>query len=548
MRAVENFLACLLGTKSLVKSRIQSGIMGSDNMGNILVITRKFHLTQFLSCVLFRRAQAISWLSLVFISGIAQGESPEDSLDLSQVQRHLRFIASDELGGRMVGTLGNQIAARYISEHFRSFGVQIVPGMKDYFQKVSLELVDSPKEGFIQMGATTLRAGTDFVSLGSTLEAGSYQWVKVFLESQDTPGEGSSDYRDLQVDQKVVIGFLGTGKDRETALRKTLRLAAERGAVALMEVYKGDNWERLRQYLMRSRIRLQQSGPWPPNAPDLPHFIVNGDSIEGAAWREEDIVLDVRGIEKKQFSSSNVVGVIPGTDKRVAQEFVLLVAHYDHIGTSLLLPGASQDDYIFNGARDNGIGVVALISAAKILSHRPPRRPVIVLATTAEEQGLLGSKHYVSTPVVPLKDTVFALNVDAAGFDSTDAVTILGLNRTTAAAQIRKSCLQYGLEPLAGPPQVQSLFTRSDNFIFAKSGIPAPTFTPVIRSLHGKSFQHYHQPSDEVEDDFSFEYLLRFSQAFSAAARSIADSDKTPRWVPGDPLRGVSLELYGDLN
>jgi len=468
-------------------------------------------------------------------------------LDLAQVRRHLRFISSDELGGRMVGTLGNQVAARYISEHLHSFGVQVVSGMNDYFQEVFLELTDPPEDGFIQIGATVLRAGTDFVSLGTTPEIGSYQWVKVFPESRD---DGDGGYRHVQVDQKVIIGSFGTGQDQATALKgiaARVRRAAERGAKALIEIYQGENWDRLKQYLMRSRIRLQQDGSL-PNTPTLPYFLVYGDSVEEAAWREDTIILDVQGVKKKKFSSSNVVGVIPGTDKSVSREFVLLVAHYDHIGTSLLLPGASQDDYIFNGARDNGIGVVALISAARSLSYRPARRPIIVLATTAEEQGLLGSQYYISAPVVPLKDTIFALNVDAAGFDSTDAVTILGLNRTTAASQIKEACLQYGLEPLAGSSEVQSLFTRSDNFVFAKSGIPSPTFTPVIRSLNGKAFQHYHQPSDEAGDDFSFEYLLRFTQAFSAAARLIANSDTTPRWVLGDPLRKRSFELYGDLN
>lgn len=511
------------------------------------MVIRKFYLTQFLSCGLSRRAQAISCLSLLFIFGIAQGESSEGGLDLGQVRRHLRFISSDELGGRMVGTLGNQVAARYISEHFQSFGVQVVPGMKDYSQEIFLERVDSPEAGFIQMGSTILRAGTDFVSLGTTPEVGSYQWVKVLPELRDREDGG---YRGMQVDQKVIIGSFGTGQDRVTALKETavrVRRAAQRGAKALVEIYQGGNWDRLRQYLMRSRIRLQQDSSL-PSTPTLPYFLVNGDSVGEAAWQEETIILDVEGIKKKEFSSSNVVGIIPGTDKSVSQEFVLLVAHYDHLGTSLLLPGASQDDYIFNGARDNGIGVVTLIAAAKSLSHRPARRPVIVLATTAEEQGLLGSKYYISAPVVPLKDTIFALNVDAAGFDSTDAVTILGLNRTTAAAQIKKSCLQYGLEPLAGPPEVQSLFARSDNFVFAKSGVPSPTFTPVIRSLNGKAFQYYHQPSDEVGDDFDFEYLLRFTQAFSMAARLIADSGTTPGWVLGDPLRKISLELYGDLN
>ena len=171
---------------------------------------------------------------------------------------------------------------------------------------------------------------------------------------------------------------------------------------------------------------------------------------------------------------------------------------------------------------------------------------MIVLATTAEEEGLLGSTHYVANPPVSLNKTVFALNVDGAGFDSTDAVTVLGLDRTTAAQQIKKACAVFGLQALPGPSQLQSLFDRSDNVVFARAGVPAPTFSPVIRSLEGDAFRYYHQPDDEAGDDFDFAYLLRFSQAFAAAARAIADSDSTPRWVSGDPLEKISEALYGD--
>jgi Zn-dependent M28 family amino/carboxypeptidase len=227
------------------------------------------------------------------------------------------------------------------------------------------------------------------------------------------------------------------------------------------------------------------------------------------------------------------------------KEFVVLSAHFDHVGTlqSSDRP-ATQTDSIFNGARDNAFGVTALLSAAKVLAKHPPKRSVLVVALTAEEIGLIGSKYFVEHPPVPLEKMIFNLNTDGAGQSDSTIVAVMGLNRVGAADEITLACKAFGLEPFADPAPEQNLFDRSDNVSFAAVGIPAPTFSPGFRQFDNSILKHYHQPSDEVET-LDFDYVLKFCKAFALASRKVADKSQRPRWADGDKYQPAFIELYG---
>lgn len=291
------------------------------------------------------------------------------------------------------------------------------------------------------------------------------------------------------------------------------------------------------RYLASDDLRGRRTGT--PGGADAAqyiaeHFAAAGlDTVAGAPGYLQPVPPSITGTAAP---SSNVLGLVPGSDPALREEVVVLIAHYDHVGAGRQYQGATEADSIFNGARDNGMGVVALLGAAQALAAEPPARSVLLAAVTAEELGLRGSRYLADHLPVPLGNVVFALNTDAAGYSDTTVVTLIGHGRTTADSLLAVGAGRYGLRLLPDPAPDQNLFDRSDNVSFAARGVPAPTFTPGFRSFSDPGVaRYYHHPRDEADEDFNFAYLHRFAQAYAHAARQIADTPARPRWTPGDP-------------
>ena len=315
----------------------------------------------------------------VFISfESAQVNFPEDELTVSEVESHLRFLASDELMGRKPGTYGADIAARYIAEQFRAAGLQTFLDAFDYFQEAHL--------------------------------------------------------------------ILGNKYDKTT-----------------------------------------NTG------------------------------------EVKSIVSKNVIGYIEGKGPRMKNEFVVLCAHYDHLGAGHL-KGSTDTDIIFNGARDNGMGTVALLCAAKALAIKPTARSVVFIAFTGEEEGCLGSKYFVESPLISLDKIVFVLNNDGGGFNTTNLIRVAGFERVSQKDIITEAVIKYGLSVLPYPSEFQYLYALSDNMPFERKGIPAITVSPGFDKVDDEILKYIHTVEDEADDLFNYSYLLKFTRAYISIARAIADT------------------------
>lgn len=241
------------------------------------------------------------------------------------------------------------------------------------------------------------------------------------------------------------------------------------------------------------------------------------------------------GLQAESLFSSNVLGFIPGSDPVLKEEYIMLSAHYDHVGVGKEGGTAyTAADSIFNGARDNGIGTVAIIAAAKDLAKNPPKRSVIILACTGEEMGMLGSEYYVSNPWVPIEKTVYNLNTDGAGYNSTNDISVIGWGRTNADSLIAEAAAKAGLGVIQNPEPRQNLYYRSDNISFAKAGIPAVNFAPGMSKMDEEIMKYYHKAEDNPET-IDFDYLFKLCNAFTWTARKIADTRKLS-WTPGDAL------------
>jgi Zn-dependent M28 family amino/carboxypeptidase len=203
----------------------------------------------------------------------------------------------------------------------------------------------------------------------------------------------------------------------------------------------------------------------------------------------------------------------------------------------------SARDSIFNGARDNAMGTVAVLAAAEALAQAPPKRSIIFLPVTGEEVGLLGSRYYADNPVIPLDKVIFNFNVDTGGYNNTKVVGIVGHGRTGTDDILDAGLKPFGLMVKANPAPEQGLFDRSDNVAFARKGVPCLTFTPGFDEFDEEIMKYYHQVADNP-DTIDYEYLHKFCQAYAHSARLLADREEKPFWVKGDKYYEAGMNLY----
>jgi Zn-dependent M28 family amino/carboxypeptidase len=201
----------------------------------------------------------------------------------------------------------------------------------------------------------------------------------------------------------------------------------------------------------------------------------------------------------------------------------VLCAHYDHLGAGRF-KGSTDTDIIFNGARDNGMGTVALICAAKALSVKPTARPVVFIAFTGEEEGCLGSQYFVENPLISLDKIVMVLNNDGGGFNDINLIRIAGLERYSLKKIIIKAVDKYKLSVLPYPRELQYLYELSDNMPFVRKGVPALTVSPGFDKVDDEILKYIHTVEDEADDTFNYSYLLKFTRAYISIARAIADT------------------------
>ena len=219
----------------------------------------------------------------------------------------------------------------------------------------------------------------------------------------------------------------------------------------------------------------------------------------------------------------NIIGIMPGTDPVLKDQVVAFAAHYDGLGFGPALNG----DSIYNGADDDASGVTTVLEVARAFTKGPPpRRTLIFLATTGEEQGILGTRWYVRHPALPISKMVAEMEVEMAGRPDSLAggpgkLWMTGYDRSTMGSMLRAA----GIPIVADPYPQFRFFERSDNIVFARMGIPAHTLSSY--NLH----KEYHSPGDDVSR-IDFAHLTAVARAAAAAARLLSDGP-APVWNPG---------------
>ncbi len=487
--------------------------------------------------------------SLCTLVGQSTYDQPEFQLNKEELEVQMHFLASDFLEGRRTGSPGNDIAAEYLAAHLRSYGFTPPEGQDDYFQRIPFNSSTPPVSTSLTVNRSELVAGEDFLIMsggaqsikGDGVFAG-HGWV-----DEETDHD---DYAGLDVEGKVVFVLPGNPADKSPmgtfrAMSKKREMAAERGAAALIELYQLPfPWQMFTNFVGGETLEVAEEDNERPNL--LYGWLNDNEKIsfeDVQTAKRLRVRMSSTGFQQKRLYSNNVIGILEGTDPVLKDEYLLLTAHFDHVGVGSQGGQYTAEDSIFNGARDNAFGTVTLLAAAKALSEERPKRSIIFLAVTGEELGLLGSAYYADNPLIPLEQTIFNLNTDGAGYNTTDAVSILGWGRTGTNDNIESGLAPFGLEVIADPAPEQGLFDRSDNVSFARKGVPCLSFSPGFREFDAEIMKHYHQVSDEA-DSIDYNYLLKFCQAFTRTARLIANDPARPAWIEGDKYQEAGLELY----
>ncbi len=456
----------------------------------------------------------------------------------NQIEAHMYFYTSDELRGRNTGTVENKIAARYIAERFRAYGVKPVPEYDDLFQPVELIKYKKPSHARLVVGDSVFNLWDDLLIIDpmNISDTTSYVFInygtKEDLEGKDFEG-------------KVAIGIYALPPEGERLSKEEMTaFLKEKGAVALMELYRPSkfDWPLLINYLSNDSYELNTGSD--STLVDFPTgWIVDSNGQRLKFFREAEgsqVSIQIGGAGFETLSVPNVVGYIEGSDPQRKEEYIMISAHLDHVGVKNVSPG---EDSIYNGARDNGIGITNMLTAAEYFSKNPPKRSLLLLACNAEEVGLLGSEWYANHPWVPLKKTVFNINTDSGGYNDTSLATVVGLDRTNAAEELIKAGKPFGLRTIDDPaPPEENMYERSDHFSFAKKGIPAISYDPGYTAIDDEINKYYHQPADEPST-IDYEYLTRYCKAYIYAVYLLAEKESL-QWAEGDLFQAVAEELY----
>jgi Zn-dependent M28 family amino/carboxypeptidase len=523
-------------------------------------------------------------------------------IDPEAVLKHIKVLSSDKFEGRAPGTRGEDLSVAYIETQFRDLGLQ--PGNPDgtYIQKVPLVGITATEtrpltfvKGSKALGlkwrddlvawtkhvadAASI-AKSDVVFVGYGVEAPEYNWddfkgldVKgktLVVLVNDPPVPDPSD--PSQLDPKTFGGKAMTYYGRWTY---KFEEGARKGAAAVLVVHEtgpagypfsvvqGNLNEKFDVVTPDKNMGRANIEGWITTDAARKLFALAGKDYEAlkkeAATRAfKPVPLGVQASmaisnKLRRIESRNVVAKLEGSDAPLKDEYVVYSAHWDHLGVGAPVNG----DKIYNGALDNasGVGTVLEIARAFKQVQPQPKRSILFLMVTAEEQGLLGSQYYSVTPLYPLARTAANINIDGVNqWGPTKDITVIGLGASDLDDYLRAAAKEQGRTLTPDPEPEKGFYYRSDHFNFAKQGVPALDPDSGVdfigkpdgwgRKKRDDYTDHdYHAPSDEVKTDWDLSGAAQDAQLLFAVGYRVANADKLPEWKPGNEFRAKRQEM-----
>ena len=435
----------------------------------------------------------------------------------------LSFIASDLLEGRNTPSRGLDIAAEYIAAQFRRSGLD--PGGDDgYFQTARMAIREANMDGFelkLSQGDRSITAGPNdvAVSAGIALDLKNEPIFKLDPSDQALVEALTPE----QLSGKVILTeFTRGGQANIRTMMQKLREAKPALIVTLN-----------RNGVAQPPTAGQLMDPSEPNAAPA-RIALFGDGAVGFynSLKPGDsgavISLHLASPRQTPVTPRNVIGILRGSDPALKESYVLVTAHYDHLG---MRPEGTPGDRIFNGANDDGSGTVSVMEVARALSTLPhrPRRSIVFMTFFGEEEGLIGSQYYAHHPALPIEKTVAQLNLEQLGrTDDSEGpqvgtATVTGFDYSTLTDSVRAAGDATGIKIYKHPRNSDAYFFASDNGPLAQVGVPAHTLGVTFM------FPDYHRVGDEWQK-IDYDNLAKIDRMVALSLLLVANSEEAPRW------------------
>jgi Zn-dependent M28 family amino/carboxypeptidase len=526
-------------------------------------------------------------LSLLGASPVRPEVQAEALITAELLRGQDRFLSSDLLEGRAPATRGDALAEAYIASQFEALGLKPAGG-DGYLQPFELlgalghpdvltfsaqgrsVALRVPEEAIASSGVAaeeTRLDAAEVVFVGYGIQAQEYSW---------------DDFKGMDVRGKVLLVMnndpsddpaLFAGKTRLYYGRWTykMEMGQRLGAAGVIIIHTDASAGYPWQVVQTSWSGEQFFLPSPDLGPPLRGWATEEACRRLVALGGKDLDALRRSAEQRSFRpvplgvtlstafhstvrrthSANVLAVLPGSDSQRSAEYVVYTAHHDHLGMKANpKPG---EDAIYNGAVDDAGGVSQLLAVARAFASLPkaPARSILFAAVGGEEKGLLGSEYLVHHPPVPLGRMAVDINMDGFKiFGATRDVAVLGLGKTNLDKTLAALARAQGRVLVADAFPEQGHFYRSDQFSFARAGVPALHYYSGVDALGhpagwGRAQQdawvasHYHQPSDEVSPTWDLAGAVQDARLYFALGLAVAQAKGLPAWVAGDEFEAA---------
>ncbi|MBX2930931.1 MAG: M28 family peptidase [Chitinophagaceae bacterium] len=484
---------------------------------------------------------------LLFINTIAQknNDAAKFATTITQqdLKQQLSIIASAEMEGRETATEGQRKAAAYIEEQFKRLG--LTPGNNNSYQQIFNVYQDELTSATLSLYKSSFAFNKHFtVSLNNTAQ-GSFQINEIIFASFGIDNKERNDYNNLDVKGKWVLLIESnptdidkgntTSPSRNSSFLK-IRTAMQKEVAGIIVISK--SFDNKQPTTTSSMGLMYMKKPTETNQP-IPIITVSYQAAASILTKTLNNYTDLQNIATGKYAtnifltinkqthtlqSSNVIGIIEGTDKK--DEYVILTAHYDHLG--------KRGNDIYYGADDDGSGTVTIIEMAEAFAQakkkgKGPRRTIICMTVSGEEKGLWGSDYYTQHPIYPLNKTTVNLNTDMIGRidpsykgDSLNYVYVIGEDKLSSdLLPISDSINQHFKLELDrrynDPKDPNRFYYRSDHFNFAKNGVP------VIFYFNGVH-KDYHKPTDTI-DKINFDVMEKRARFIFTTAWVMANRE-----------------------
>jgi Peptidase family M28 len=531
-----------------------------------------------------RRIAVMAIIAIVFapVARMAADNTTDWNSAAKSWWAHVQYLADDSLQGRHTGTAGFDLAAAYVEKQFRDAGLQPA-GTSGYRQDVAFNVVhlneDQTRWEIVRDGKSIpVQLGTDALISAYTEGDGSVDAPAVFV------GYG------FAVPEKKFDSFAGSDLRGKIAVFIGGRPASVPGPISTYYQLESERWKALKKegavgYVNIANPKL--SLPWERIVKSQPKEVISladpalndlkglkfratinaaqaDEFLEGTGHTTAELIaladagkplpkFDLKenfrahvAIEKLPgIRSTNVAGLLPGSDPNLKGQYVVLSAHLDHLGVGRPIDG----DNIYNGAMDNAAGTASLIEAAKTLSASPnkPKRSILFLSWTGEEEGMLGSQYFVAHPTVPLSSIVAAINMDMfLPLFPLHYLEVQGLGESTLGNDIRAVAQRNDVEVQFDKQPPENRFIRSDQASFVRQGIPGLAFkfgwlpdSPEQKTFNDWIHTRYHAPSDDLNQPVDPVAAAQFTAIIAQLAQRVAASPEKPAWYPESFYSGL---------